>query len=133
MWKMLYDFRQWLYSHERNHIVINTVCKHCGNVSTLLKMFYWISNLEVHIKNMHLITGGFDCEVCTLYLPSKEVLESHKSFFLFWEMENKQQHLETHWRNKICTLVAAFRNNYVLYNFSTERKHRDTLCRIAVW
>ena len=30
---------------------------------------------------MHLITEGFDCEVCTLYLPSKEVLESHKRFF----------------------------------------------------
>ena len=90
-----------------NHIKITAVCKHCGKtfkskwnlkrheaelhkVKTRLysdastktcphcsKMFSKSSNLERHVKTKHIIAEEFDCEVCQLNLPSKEMLENH--------------------------------------------------------
>ena len=46
-------------------------CPHCS------KTFSGSSNLERHVKTKHRIAEEFDCEVCQLNLPSKEMLESH--------------------------------------------------------
>lgn len=84
---------------------------------------------------MHLITEGFDCEVCTLYLPSKEVLESHKRFFsilrngkqatTFRDTLRKQKYV-LRWQLSATIMSRAtsvLRENTIL---------RDTLCRITV-